>query len=91
MQNFDNENFPFSIPVFDKLKDDRLRKQITINQKYDLLVLTHPFGFYVDIGNLHKVLDEKSWDIDYEMRVLVQLIFDETNYFNFLKLSEEKI
>ena len=39
MQNFDNDNFPFSIPVFDKLKDDRLRKQITINKKYDLLIL----------------------------------------------------
>ncbi len=30
------------------------------NQKYDLLVLTHPFGFYIDIGNLHKILDEKT-------------------------------
>ena len=40
--------------------------------------------------SINKVLDEKSWDIDYEMRVLVQLIFDETNYFNFLKLSKEK-
>ena len=39
VQNFDNDNFPFSIPVFDKLKDDRLRKQITINKKYDLLIL----------------------------------------------------
>lgn len=39
--------------------------------------------------SINKVLDEKSWDIDYEMRVLIQLIFDETNYFNFLKLSEE--
>ncbi len=40
--------------------------------------------------SINKVLDEKSWDIDYEMRVLVQLIFDETNYFDFLKLSKEK-
>ena len=39
--------------------------------------------------SINKVLDEKSWDIDYEMRVLIQLIFDETNYFNFLKLSRE--
>ena len=30
------------------------------NEKYDLLVLTHPFGFYLDIENINKVLDEKT-------------------------------
>ena len=35
-----------------------------------------------------KVLQSKSWDIDYEIRELLELIFDETNYLNFLKLSE---
>ncbi|OUW95872.1 MAG: hypothetical protein CBD97_02230 [Pelagibacteraceae bacterium TMED237] len=39
VQDFDNDNYPFSIPIFDKLKDDRLRKPIEINEKYDLLIL----------------------------------------------------
>ena len=30
------------------------------NEKYDLLVLTHPFGFYLDIENISKVLDKKT-------------------------------
>ncbi len=29
------------------------------NEKYDLLVLTHPFGFYLDVKNINKVLSEK--------------------------------
>ena len=37
-----------------------------------------------------KVSQNKSWDIDFEMRALFELIFDETNYFNFLKLSENE-
>ena len=37
-----------------------------------------------------KVLQSKSWDIDYEIRELLELIFDETNYLNFLKLSENQ-
>ena len=37
-----------------------------------------------------KVTQNKSWDIDFEMRALFELIFDETNYFNFLKLSENE-
>ena len=30
------------------------------NEKYDLLVLTHPFGFYLDIENINKILDKKT-------------------------------
>ena len=30
------------------------------NEKYDLLVLTHPFGFYLDVENINKVLDGKK-------------------------------
>ena len=37
-----------------------------------------------------KLSQNKSWDIDFEMRALFELIFDETNYFNFLKLSENE-
>ena len=37
-----------------------------------------------------KVLLSKSWDIDYEIRELLELIFDETNYLNFLELSENQ-
>ena len=37
-----------------------------------------------------KVLENKSWDINYELRALVRLIFDETNYSNFLKISQDE-
>ena len=37
-----------------------------------------------------KVNQNKSWDIDFDMRALFELIFDETNYVNFLKLSENE-
>ena len=37
-----------------------------------------------------KVLENKSWDIDYELRTLIRLIFDETNYSNFLKISQDE-
>ena len=72
VQNFDNDNLPFSIPVFDKFKDDRIRKQITINKKYDLLILE---GWccgakYLEKNYLKKNINilERKFDKDFKWR-----------------------
>ena len=39
INSFDKNNYPISIPVFDKLVDDRLKKKKIINKKCDILLL----------------------------------------------------
>ena len=39
INSFDKNNYPISLPIFDKLVDDRLKKKKIINKKCDILLL----------------------------------------------------
>ena len=50
----------FEIYFFDIDKNFKTNLKNVINEKYDLLILTHPFGFYIDLKNLKELLNESS-------------------------------
>lgn len=51
IKSFDKNNYPISLPIFDKLVDDRLKKKKIINKKCDILLLE---GWCCGCNTIHK-------------------------------------